>query len=91
MPADAPRVTDRSELPSVLQMLAAKTVKAEGAWWAWTSYDGVRFYVSEMSMELSRERGSPVLKVGYYNYQGTLQQYNHWVQLPDGEWQRCSF
>ena len=32
VPADAPRVTDRSELSSVLQELVAKTVKAGGAW-----------------------------------------------------------
>ncbi len=90
VPADAPRVTDRSELSSVLQELVAKTVKAGGAWRAWTSYDGIRFYVSEMSLELSRERGSPALTVSYYNDQGKLQQYSHWVQLADGEWQRCT-
>jgi hypothetical protein len=91
VPADAPRVTDRSELPSVLQKLAAKTVKAGGAWWAWSSYDGIRFFVTEMSLELSRERGSPALKVSYYNDQGKLQQYSHCVRLADGTWQRFSF
>ena len=50
---------DSSELPSVLQKLAVKTSKAGGAWRAWSSYDGIRFLVTEMSLELSRERGSP--------------------------------
>jgi hypothetical protein len=90
VPPDAPRVTDRGELPLVLQKLAAKTLKAGDAWWAWSRYDGIRFFVTEMSLELSRERGSPALKVSYYNDQGQLKRYSHWVQLSDGTWQRCS-
>ena len=91
VPADAPRVTDCNELPSVLQKLAAKIVKAGGAWQAWSSYDGIRFFMTEMSLELSRERGSPALKVSYYNDQGKLQRYSHWVELADRTWQRFSF
>lgn len=45
---------------------------------------------AEMSLELSRERGCPALKVSYYSDQGKLQQYSHWVQLSDGTWERCS-
>ena len=91
VPPDAPRVTERSELPSTLQKLAAKTAKAGGAWLAWSSYDGIRFFVAEMSLELSRERGSATLKVSCYKDQGKLEQYSHWVRLDDDSWQPCAF
>lgn len=90
VPAGAPQVTDRSDLPSVLQKLAIKAVKDEGTWRAWLGHDGIRFFVSEMSLELSRERGCAALKVGYYNEKGQLQLYSQWVQLADGAtWKRC--
>jgi hypothetical protein len=54
-------------------------------------HDGVRFFISEMSLELSRERGYAALKVRYYNEQGQLQMYSQWVRLADGAtWQRCT-
>jgi len=86
----APRVTDRSEMPSALQKLAMKAVKAEGAWRAWVSHDGIRLFVAEMSLDLSRERGCPALKVSYYDDGARLQQYSLWIQLADGAWQRSS-
>ena len=89
--AGALQVTDRSDLPSALQKLAIKAVKDGGTWCAWLGHDGVRFFVSEMSLELSRERGCAALKVRYYNEQGQLQMYSQWVRLADGAtWQRCT-
>jgi hypothetical protein len=90
VPAGAPVVTDRSELPSALQKLAIKAVNSDGAWRAWQCHDGARLFVTEMSMDLSRERGCPALKVNYYNDQGRLQHYSLWIKLPTGDWQRCA-
>ena len=90
VPADVPRVTDRSELSAASQKLAIRAVEADGAWRAWRSHDGIRLFVTEMSMALSRERGRPVLKVSYYNDEGRLQQYSLWVQLKDDVWSRCT-
>jgi hypothetical protein len=86
----APRLGDRADLPSVLQRLAVNALKTDGAWQAWSCYDGVRLFVAEMSLELSRERGQPALKIRYYNDQGKLQKYSHWTQLTDGEWQQIA-
>ena len=91
VPASAPPVPERSDLPSQLQKLASKAVKEGGTWRAWIGHDGIRFFVSEMSLELSRERGSVALKVRYYNENGQLQWYSQWVQLTDGTtWKRCT-
>jgi hypothetical protein len=89
--AGAPRLADISELSTVLQKLAGKAIETDGAWLAWISFDGVRLLVAEMSLELSRERGRPALKVAYHNDAGDLQEYRQWIQLADGAWQRCAF
>ena len=73
-----------------LQKALVKAVKDEGTWRAWLGHDGIRFFVSEMSLELSRERGCAALKVHYYNEKGQLQLYSQWVQVADGAtWKRC--
>jgi len=88
--AEAPRISERRDLPSALQKLTIKAVKGDGAWQAWTCYDGIRLFIAEMSMDLSRERGYPVLKVSYYNDEAQLQKYGVWVQLTDGGWRQTS-
>lgn len=90
VPPEARPIADRSELPSALQKLVIKVAKSDGAWRAWTSYDGVRLFIAEMSLELSRERGCPVLNVSYYTDAGRLQLYSLWVQLADGAWRQCT-
>jgi hypothetical protein len=86
----ADRIGDRSELPSVLQKLAMTAVKGEGTWRAWVAHDGIRLFVTEMSLDLSRERGCPVLKVTSYEDRGRLLNFSLWVQLADGAWHRCA-
>jgi ABC-type branched-subunit amino acid transport system substrate-binding protein len=90
VPPDARPITDHSELSSALQKLAIKVANSEGAWRAWASYDGVRLFIAEMSLELSRERGCPVLQVSYYTDAGRLQLYSLWVQPADGGWRQCT-
>jgi hypothetical protein len=88
--AEAPRIFERSDLPPALKKLTVKAAKGDGAWQAWTSYDGIRLFIVEMPLDLSRERGYPVLKVSFYNDQAQLQRYSVWVQLPDGGWRQTS-
>ena len=91
VPKGALQVADRSELPSALQKLAIKTNKDEGTWQAWSFDDGVQFFSSEMSMDMSRERGCAALNVHCYNERGRLKHYSQWIQLADGgRWQRCT-
>jgi hypothetical protein len=90
VPGEAPRIADRSLLSSALQKLVIKATKSEGAWRAWESYDGVRLFIAELSLDLSRERGCPALKVSYYTESARLQLYSLWLQLADGSWQRST-
>ena len=90
MPSEADIVAEAGALTSALQKLARRASASEGAWRAWTNRHGIRFFVAEMSMELSRERGSPALKVRHYDEQGELQQYGQWIQLICGTWHPCA-
>jgi hypothetical protein len=89
--AESPQVLERSDLPSALQKVAIKASEGDGAWLAWTSYDGIRLFIAEMSLDLSRERGNPVLKVSNYNDEAQLLKYSVWVQLTDGSWRPTSY
>jgi hypothetical protein len=86
----APRLVAQTELPAALQRLAVNVVRVDGAWRAWTSYDGIRLFIAEISLELSRERGRPALKISYYNDLGELQKYSHWILLSNDAWQQCA-
>jgi hypothetical protein len=90
VPAEAHPITDRSDFPSPLQKIAMKAAAAAGTWRAWLSYDGIRFFTSEMSLELAREHGCPAHKVNYYNDEGQLQDYSTWLRRIGGKWQRCA-
>ena len=90
VPAGAAQVTDRGEFPSALQRVANKAATVAGIWRAWLSYDGVRLFTTEMSLELAREHGAPALKVSYYDDDGRLQECSAWVRRTDGKWQRCA-
>jgi hypothetical protein len=91
VPPGAPKLGRRGELSEHLLRLAINAVRLDGAWQAWMCYDGVRLFVAEMSLELSRERGCPALKVSYFNGEAELQNYSHWIQLADGTWQQCGY
>jgi hypothetical protein len=90
VPPSAAQITDRSEFPSALQMTAGKAAAAADTWRAWLSYDGVRFFTGEMSLDLARRHGCPALRVNYYNDEGHLEDVSAWVRHADGKWQRCN-
>jgi hypothetical protein len=46
-------------------MVAKKAAAVAGTWRAWLSYDGVRFFTGDMSLDLAREHGCPALKLNY--------------------------
>lgn len=86
----ARRITDRSELPMALQRLAVRVSKEDNAWAAWVLDDRISFCTGEMSLDLSREHGHPVLKVTNYEEGGRIQKYGLWARTANGEWQSQS-
>ena len=86
---EAEAIHDSGELPSALQKLVIDAETTGGVWRAWLNPDGRRLFVAELSVELSRERGRPVLQVRYYNDGGALEEFSIWAHLADGAWRQC--
>jgi hypothetical protein len=89
LPDESNAVTDPGELPSALQRVVAQAIKAGQSWMAWQDV-GVRvwLFVAEMSLPLSRERGSPVLEMRSYREDG-LKETANWLVDRHAHWQRC--
>lgn len=90
LPGRARQITDRSDLPSALQKVVLKSQHTEQVWSAWTDEGRIWLFMAEMSLELSRERGCPVLQVGSYEMDGKLKVWQLWACLNDGTWQQCA-
>jgi hypothetical protein len=74
VPGEANPVLDCSDLPSVLKRIVITATKAGQSWLAWDDAGyHVWLFIAEMSLPLSRERGSPVLHVKHYRENGISQ------------------
>ena len=74
------------DLKSVVYMAQQK----HRTWCAWTDDKCTWLFTAEMSLELSRERGVPVLEISAYSEHGELQETGFWAHSKDGKWQRCA-
>jgi hypothetical protein len=90
LPEETNAITDRSELPAALQRVVMRAAKSGQSWVAWNDLGlHVWLFIAEMSLALSRERGSPVLQVKYYRETG-LQETANWMVDRNAQWQRCN-
>jgi hypothetical protein len=88
LPKDGQQVHDPDALPRQLRELVGRAA-AEGRVWAcWGSSQEIRLFTCEMSLPLSRERGTPVLLVNRYDDCGELKDVGTWVADPEGKWRR---
>jgi hypothetical protein len=66
-----------------------QAIKLGRSWSCWTQGYRAWLFTAEMSMELSRERGAPVLQVNLYGDDGSLRESATLMNGPSGKWQRC--
>ena len=91
VPQGAVRMTSLSELSIPLRRLARKNALAESSvWLAWADAGDMWFVTGTTSLELSRERGRPVLQLRVYNQEGRLNEALTCVQTPANSWERCA-
>jgi hypothetical protein len=84
-------MTSLSELSIPLRRLARKDALGESSvWLAWTDAGAMWFVRGTTSLELSRERGRPVLQLRVYNEEGALDEALTCVQTPANNWERCA-
>jgi hypothetical protein len=91
VPHDAVQVTTLSELTIPLRRLARTNALAESAVWrAWSDDGAIWFVAGTISLELSRERGRPVLQMRVYNREGTLQEALTCMHTTANVWERVN-
>jgi hypothetical protein len=85
-------MTSLSELSIPLRRLARKDALGESSvWLGWTDGGGMWFVTGTTSLELSRERGRPVLQLRVYNEKGALNEALTCVQTPANSWEQCGY
>lgn len=89
LPEGAYQVRNRSDAPSVLQRLIIQAGKSGQAWACWSDTLRTWLFTAEMSLERSRERGSPVLLVNLYREDGNLIDSATWAPDETSRWRRC--
>ena len=89
LPKDAYRIRDPQALPLKLQGIVTRAVKEGRVWTCLASTEEMWLFTCEMSLELSRERGSPVLSVNRYDEKGIRTDSSAWMSTPEHRWRRC--
>jgi len=91
VPEDAVRITSLSDLSIPLRRLARKNALPESSvWLAWGDAAAMWFVAGTTSLDLSRERGRPVLQLRSYNQEGRLEEALTCVQTRANTWERCA-
>ena len=90
LPHGSYQIRDPRGLPPSLKSLVSQaTVKGE-AWSCWAYGAQLWLYTCEMSLELSRERGAPVILVRQYNQDAEVTDSATWRFVAEGAWTRCA-
>jgi len=90
VPKDAYQIRDPSAAAPSLQALIAQAGTEARVWACWEHASGQWLFTAEMSLPLSRERGTPVLRVNRYDDRGRLIEAGDWMADPRGVWQRLA-
>jgi hypothetical protein len=90
LPEGSFQIRDRSVLPEELQRVLTRAIRQGQAWSCWGHCARTWLFTGDMSLPLSRERGTPVLLVSVYGEDGQLQDSGNWMADPRGTWWRCA-
>ncbi len=89
VPEEAYQVRLTSAVPKPLRELAEQASKDGRVWACWAHGFRAWLFTAEMPLDLSRERGAPVMQVDVYDEAGARDS-GVWVPNQDGTWQRCA-
>jgi len=90
LPKGANQIRDRSDLPKELRRILVQATRLGRVWACWAHDVHTWLFTAEMSLSLSRERGTPVLQVSRYRDDGTLETAACWMTDAAGKWHRCA-
>jgi hypothetical protein len=89
VPEEAYQVRLTSAVPKELRGVAELAAKEGRVWACWAHGFRAWLFTAEMLLDLSRERGAPVIQVNVYD-EGGLKDSGLWMPNQDGSWQRCA-
>ena len=90
LPSDSHQIQDRADAPRELRRVMVLATRTGQAWSCWAHNFRTWLFTAEMSLALSRERGSPVLQVNRWREDGALEASGCWMADQKGEWHRCA-
>jgi hypothetical protein len=91
LPGSARRVTCLDDLPLQLRRHVGVGPGQQYVWFAWCMGERVALVTGALSLDLSRERGRPVLEVRSYDSDGLLDEAAAWVRATATGWARCQY
>jgi hypothetical protein len=90
LPEDAYQLRDPDSLPPELRRVLGQITGTGQVWTCWACGTRMWLFAGEISLDLSRERRAPVLRVSVYDEDGDLKESGTWMTNQDGTWQRCA-
>ena len=90
VPPDACQIRDPSAVPVSLRAVLVRAREQGQIWSCWANPSRLWLFTCDMSLDLSRERGAPVLHVSRYSEDGRLDDSGTWLVDPRGQWTRCA-
>jgi hypothetical protein len=91
VPDSARRIQRIDELPLQLRRHVGLGPGKQYVWFAWMTDERVSLVTGAFSLELSRERGRPVLEVRSYDSDGLLDEASAWVRNGAADWARSDW
>lgn len=89
VPEGAYQIRDPNELPHSVRAIVRRENAQGHVWSVWAQGVHIWLFAGEMSLPLSRERGTPVLIVRLHNKDGKIMESGTWRYDPLGMWSRC--
>jgi hypothetical protein len=90
VPNDSYQIRDPVAVPPELRRIALQSAKEGRAWACWAYGVSHWLFTAEMSLDASRERRTPVLRVSRYSDDGELTEAASWSTDLEGQWCRCT-
>lgn len=89
VPAGATRVASAAVLPAPLRLLSRLIDRRDSVWRAWSEGGRIWFFEALFSLDLSRERGKPVIRLMQYDEVGDVARVMTFVSTIEHGWQQC--
>ncbi|HMK21954.1 MAG TPA: hypothetical protein VK466_06445 [Terriglobales bacterium] len=90
LPEGAYQIRNVRELPAGLEAVVTRAIAQGQVWSCWARAAEIWLFTCDMSLPLSRERGTPVLMVRVYGEDAEVMDSGTWRYDPLGTWGRCA-